>query len=80
MSNVREFPGTSGYDEALFRQEVYKKIKQNGGVLTEDIVGDTFLETLPDADLIKEQDPGAFTDYVQLMLAILERELALEGL
>lgn len=79
MTKIVEFPGTTGYDEALFRQVLGKELDENAGVITDEAIADAFLQSLPDAPLIKEQDPNAFDDYVQLMLSVLEHEQALAG-
>ncbi len=79
MSNVLEFPGTNGYDEALFRQVLGVEIDECSGKLTEMAVANAFLKSLPDAELIKKEDPNAFDDYVQLMFAVIEFEQAIGG-
>lgn len=79
MGGIIEFPGTTGYDEALFRQVLRKELDENAGVITDTAVSNAFLQSLPDAPIIKEQDPNAFDDYVQLMLSALEFEQAQAG-
>ncbi len=79
MGNIVEFPGTTGYDEALFRQVLGKALDENEGVITDEIVAEAFLQSLPGAPLIKEQDPSAFDDYVQLTCYVLEHEQSLAG-
>ena len=79
MNNIVEFPGTTGYDEALFRQELGKELDNQAGVITDEAIDRAFLKSLPDAQTIKEQDPNAYEDYIQLMHSVLEREQALGG-
>ncbi len=79
MGDVLEFPGTNGYDEALFRQVLGVEMDECSGILTEMAIAQAFLKSLPDAETIKKEDPNAFDDYVKLMFAVIEFEQASGG-
>lgn len=73
------FGGTSGYDEALFRQALREEILENGGSLTHSTIKSAFLRTVDIATVFKVEDPDALDQYVDITLTLLKREQVLAG-
>ena len=67
------------YDEALFRQALNQEMLDNGGNLTTQAIEEAYLRTVEVAAVYKEEDPSALGEFVEITLALLERERDIVG-
>jgi hypothetical protein len=73
------FGGTTGYDEALFRQALREEINDNGGTLTHEAIEHAFLRSVEIAGVFKIEAPDQLKEYVDITYALLDRERTLAG-